>query len=488
MSNWQRLQQRLGSSKGSSNAPRVGHGPAAPVHHQADGDAVSLLLDMRNGLATDVVVAMESEAVVDSAQRARPGREARRLQSVRALAACFEQSAASALGGRKWFSHFEAWLWAARAEGVGLTALGVVPVLPSAVTVGGAACSELHRKLVRAGQTTGGAEAICSALVQRAQALAEEDRREESAGSASTRESEDGKVTVAAAPAPAGSADAVTVRVLSCGGVEVRCTDCHLDKLSALHAAALRAARRTDDRKRKRGESAPSEPASSSTRQPPQPAAAGEVAAASFCVLARLLSLQGGDHRAGGMQAACPPALFDALRRELGVTAELFASPLNARFPTFCSAAADVDAAFGSAGSFFAVQPRQGAFLANPPFAPELVLAMAERMAAALAAADQAKRCLTFVVVIPHWPDKSCWRRLNELSWLRRSALVPQAEHGYVEGGQHYRLAGSYRANHDSSVFFLQSTAAAAARPATARVEKALRHAWKATGTTSKYG
>eukprot|EP00966_Prymnesium_polylepis_P108069 2502730-Prymnesium_polylepis.1 len=48
------------------------------------------------------------------------------------------------------------------------------------------------------------------------------------------------------------------------------------------------------------------------------------------------------------MQAACPPALFDALRGTLGVTAELFASPLNARFPRFCSAAADVDAPFGA--------------------------------------------------------------------------------------------------------------------------------------------
>ena len=58
---------------------------------------------------------------------------------------------------------------------------------------------------------------------------------------------------------------------------------------------------------------------------------------------------------------------------------ELFASPLNARYGTFCSAGADVDGAFGSAGSFFTLSFVRGAYLAHPPFIPALVEAMAAR-------------------------------------------------------------------------------------------------------------
>ena len=52
------------------------------------------------------------------------------------------------------------------------------------------------------------------------------------------------------------------------------------------------------------------------------------------------------------------------------VSSELFASPLNCRFPRFCSAAADADAPFGSAGSFFASHLRSGADLAHPTLQP----------------------------------------------------------------------------------------------------------------------
>ena len=106
------------------------------------------------------------------------------------------------------------------------------------------------------------------------------------------------------------------------------------------------------------------------------------------------------------------------------VSSELFASPLNCRFPRFCSAAADADEPFGSAGSFFdcdlrsgapcpppPLRPRaalqassqaatpciqaatpcvSGAYLANPPFDPTVVERMIIRMEELLDTADQA--------------------------------------------------------------------------------------------------
>ena len=77
------------------------------------------------------------------------------------------------------------------------------------------------------------------------------------------------------------------------------------------------------------------------------------------------------------LQAACPPSVFDVLKSDFDVTCELFASPLNAHCPRYCSAAADVDAPFGSLGSFFSFSPRSGGYLANPPFEASLVLALA---------------------------------------------------------------------------------------------------------------
>jgi len=52
-------------------------------------------------------------------------------------------------------------------------------------------------------------------------------------------------------------------------------------------------------------------------------------------------------------QAAAGPNVFDLLRQQLSVGFECFASPLNAHFSRFGSAFPDVDAPFGSSGSFF---------------------------------------------------------------------------------------------------------------------------------------
>jgi hypothetical protein len=52
-------------------------------------------------------------------------------------------------------------------------------------------------------------------------------------------------------------------------------------------------------------------------------------------------------------QAAAGPSVFSLLRQQLCVGYECFASPLNAHFGRFGSAFPDVDAPFGSGGSFF---------------------------------------------------------------------------------------------------------------------------------------
>ncbi|KAL1520120.1 hypothetical protein AB1Y20_023592 [Prymnesium parvum] len=463
MSNWLQLQQRLG--KQPSSRPRPPE--KAPARSAATKPPAALpaapagLLDARGQLRSDIsldltlpsgtALCTPPRAPADHAEPDAAA-EARRLHAVQALAAHFERTVAPLLGGRKWFSHFEAWLWAARAEEscrAGAEPPGApVSVLPSGVAPRGAASQELELKLIRAGQPDGAARQVCAQLAREASRLASQlAAAAPSAGAGATA------VAVEAAAAPAvGHSPIVS---LTARGAVVRCSQLHLDKLRQLY---------TPHRKRKRHAT---------------PAAREEAfLGAAFCVLARLAALQGGEPRAGGMQAACPAALFDALRETLGVSAELFASPLNARFPRYCSAAADVDHPFGSLGSFFSVHPKAGGFMANPPFAPALVGLMVQRMEEALREADACTRELCFVVVVPHWPDKECWRAIASSSWTRHTLHIPQARHAYMEGGQHYRASLYRLSNHDSSMFVLQSKEALRKRPVTPEIESVLIDAW----------
>ena len=450
-----------------------------------------------------------------------PALEAARLEAVRQLAQAFEKRCAATIGGRKWFSHFESWLWASRAS----TMLDAGPV---PVVHGVADDDELLRKLVAAGVEEPEAISICKGLAEEARALT---AKLQTASVALCKPGH--AVRISCSP----TAPLVT---LTCGGVVVQCTAQHLEKLRLLfettcaraRSQAPTAARRLPrGKRRRRGVPSPSEPAAvggldffaaprdngsaepqrAAKRSRPASSAARSArdavadqstsasaaepigtdeaafAASAFSCLARVLALQGGHEKAGGMQAACPATFFDCLRRHFGVASELFASPLNARFPTFCSAAADVDGAFGSVGSFFGAKPRRGAYLANPPFSPLVVEAMAHRMARLLAVACRAAEPLTFVVVLPHWPDKRCWQALATQRCMRANLLLPQQEHGYVEGGQWYQADQRWRpSNHDSSVILLQSDEAAATLPLTPTVERALRAAFQSICGQSK--
>jgi hypothetical protein len=146
-----------------------------------------------------------------------------------------------------------------------------------------------------------------------------------------------------------------------------------------------------------------------------------------FCLLLRYLSLAGGVARGGAMQGALHSAVFDVLRRGDfgGVQMECFASPLNCHHQSFCSACVDTDAAYGSIGDFFThFRPLTGAYEANPPFDAQLIDRMRLRMESLLSISRRAfdaataekvtgkvkqSLYLSFVVVMPRWPQRECW-------------------------------------------------------------------------------
>ncbi|KAG5177695.1 phosphorylated CTD interacting factor 1 WW domain-containing protein [Tribonema minus] len=242
--------------------------------------------------------------------------------------------------------------------------------------------------------------------------------------------------------ATAARVDADTYCV-SYGRHRLRVNSAHYDKLRALHAA---------------------HGSSSAQRQRSSGSSGGGARAAApfhdalFALLLRYESLAG-----GGFQAAAPGDVFDVLLRRFGADMECFASPLNARYARHCTAFPDTDAPFGGACSFFDFRPASGSYEANPPFVPAVMDMMTEHMNALLRAAAAAGAALMFTVIVPAWEHEASWRRLARSPHAqRRRLLLAQRDHGYCEGRQQLRRTRYKIASAPTSVFFLQTPAAAA--------------------------
>ena len=221
----------------------------------------------------------------------------------------------------------------------------------------------------------------------------------------------------------------------------VKITKMHLGKLRALYCRASR-----------RGKPLPDDSSSS------------EYKTFAFCVFALLTrydSLGG-----AGYQAALGEHAFDVLYEKLGVCVECFASPLNCRYGTFCSQFEDVDAHFGSLGSFFsnAFAPIEGSFEMNPPFVPETMLLAVEKLERLLRHAEKENKALSFVVIVLAWSDCLYWRALEQSAFLRCERDIVNAEdHGFCDGSQHSRPSHERHrvSSYDTGVWYLQTSMAA---------------------------
>ena len=279
-----------------------------------------------------------------------------------------------ALGGR-WWSHFESWLYARRAaatttkkknEGWRIQPLGNAdPVIPDPELA--RHDPDLHRKLTAGGMSEYDAKGAGMAM-QRAAAAAIAQVAREAPGASSlekkkVRLAEFAVGGTAGGNTAGGTKQPMKVR-LTCGKVSVEVNDVHLRRL---RAAFQRFA-----------------PSNLRRRE-------GAFRSAAFACLARYSSAQGAHYKAGGMQASIPPSMHDALHAHFGVSLELCASPLNARYRRFCSAYLDVDEVFGSFGDCLKFEPDAGSFEVNPPFDPVFMGAVCGHMERLLANAG--RRC-----------------------------------------------------------------------------------------------
>ena len=179
-----------------------------------------------------------------------------------------------------------------------------------------------------------------------------------------------------------------------------------------------------------------------------------------FSLLARYDMLEG-----AGLQSSLNGNVFDVLLNQFQCNMECFASPFNCRYERFCSAFPDTDTPFGSMGSFFNFKFEsltEGAcFQANPPFVADFILAMQRRMEGILIR-EELKIPFMFIVFIPAWKESSGWVALRDSKVCVHHLFLSQKDdpHYYCEGTQHRRSKRYRVASFDTSVFFLQNTAA----------------------------
>jgi phosphorylated CTD-interacting factor 1 len=195
-------------------------------------------------------------------------------------------------------------------------------------------------------------------------------------------------------------------------------------------------------------------------------------------LLLRYSSLSGGqlifDLRGGGMQGAVHDSVFDTLHHDLfphDTMIEGFGSPLNVYLSSFYSAFAyDIDWHFGSRGSFLHEPICEGCCEVNPPFAPGIMNAMADRIVNNISLANERNRIVTFIVIVPHGGNENDVHRAAAKRYGSQSLqqmigsehcthhfILKAKEHGYIEGAQHLRPTRYKESLYDTSIIVLQS-------------------------------
>lgn len=174
------------------------------------------------------------------------------------------------------------------------------------------------------------------------------------------------------------------------------------------------------------------------------------------------------------MHAAVPPKVFAILVDEIGVSAEAFASPLNATLPRFLSAFPDVDAAFGSLGSFYKYDfGGGGSFEANPPFTDATINMMIDKINADLGAIALP---LSFFVVVPNWA-LDCIKNVKNSPHTRWRYVAAAGKHNYLTGGQHIKST-AFIAPFETYLCLLQNEAGAKKWPAPQGFADMIMTAW----------
>lgn len=131
----------------------------------------------------------------------------------------------------------------------------------------------------------------------------------------------------------------------------------------------------------------------------------------------------------GSTQASIQPKLKKKLTELLNTKVELFASAINSSYMNYGSLFFDIEKYFGSLGSYFTMKIKAGYYEANPPFEYDIIYNMFAKMIKELDTAENNKRNLLFVIIIPKM-DLSSIPNYNK--YLKYEKLLHKSDINYV--------------------------------------------------------
>ncbi len=153
-----------------------------------------------------------------------------------------------------------------------------------------------------------------------------------------------------------------------------------------------------------------------------------------FCLLYRYNLMD-----AKNQQLAIIIPFKEQLKQDFGINIELFGSSINRYFDNYCSLFYDLEKHFGSLGNFFNFQPKQGLYMANPPYDEELMENMAKYLINCLNKNNNQKP-LGFVITIPIWDistlkniSKKCNIKYQNMGPYKCYELLKKSKYFYSE-------------------------------------------------------
>lgn len=127
--------------------------------------------------------------------------------------------------------------------------------------------------------------------------------------------------------------------------------------------------------------------------------------------------------------------LLHYLHTSLMVRTELFASPINAVLPLYCSLFI-IDRHFGAMDNFFNLIPEQnleGTFELNPPFVEKIVIRITDSICHFMTKSQAQNKDLMFIYFMPNWLDSRGYQQLINSSFMIDEIILLSGQHHYIQ-------------------------------------------------------
>lgn len=125
--------------------------------------------------------------------------------------------------------------------------------------------------------------------------------------------------------------------------------------------------------------------------------------------------------------------------RDYQVSIEGFASPFNSQLlmvdenAKFCSLFKDVDAVFGSLGSFFEADFQGATVAVNPPYVLDIIDKMTDKCITECQKAKESGGKVRFLIIFSAWRDTYAYETLSKTEFLKYTMETEPGHHFYVD-------------------------------------------------------